>query len=233
MPRLEHHRRAAHAARLEIDDAADGERIVVQVVDEGLRAKQASLLAIGQQEDDALRRLLLLQMMRHLQPHGEADAIIAEAGAGVDAVIVRRQDEGRAFTRSGGEEDILHKGAARRGSRHRLADIVRAQLGRIAQRADLLQQPCARLVQRAGVDRVRRAVENAAEAFGGALRVELVGRIGLAHAVEFERRRAKEEQEEQHGEHAKRPGRGGAGARMRCFGFQMSPLSCRPAPAGR
>ena len=234
MAGLEHHRRAAHAPRFEIDDAAHREWIVVLVVNKGLCAEQAGFLAIGQQKNDTLRRRLPLQVMRDLQPHGEADAIVAKAGAGVHAVIVRRQNESGTIRRSCSEEDVLHESAARRISRHRLAHIVSAKFRRITQRPDFLQQSCACLIQRAGINRVRCAVENAAQAFDGALRVELVRRIGLSHAVEFQRRRAEEEQDEQHSEHAKRPWRGRAGARLRGgVAFQMSPLCRRPALARR
>jgi len=110
---------------------------------------------------------------------------------------------------------------------------VRAQFGRIAQCADFLKQASARFVQRGRIHRMRRAVEHAAEPFDGALRIELIRRVGLAHAVEFERRRTEEEQNEQHGNNAKRPWRGGADARLWCPGFQISPLCRRSVSVGR
>ena len=118
MTGLEHHRRSTNAACLEIDDPAYCERIVVLVVRESLRAEQTGFLPVGQQEDDRLRRRLPPQVIRHFQPDGEANAIVAKPGAGVDAVIVRRENKGGAFRWACREEDVLHEGATCRRSRH-------------------------------------------------------------------------------------------------------------------
>ncbi len=186
---LEHQRRAANAARLEIDDAADLEGIIGLMIDEGLRAKKTGLFAIGQQENDRPRWRLLFQEVRHFEPDADADAIVAEAGARFDAVIVGADHHGGITRltggRSGGEEDVLHKGATRSGSRQRLADIGGAQFRRITEGADLLHQARARLIERRRVNRMRRAVENAAQARDGALGIKLVGRIRAANGVEL------------------------------------------------
>ena len=143
--------------------------------------------------------------MGDFQPHGEADAIVAETGAGVDTVIVRGEDESGAFAGPCTEEDVLHEGAADRALGHCLAGIVGADFRRVAKRADLAQQARAGFIQRGRVDRMRRAVEDLAEAVDGAGDVELVRRVGLAWGVERERGGAKEERHEQHDEDAKRP----------------------------
>ena len=206
---LEHHRRAAHAARFEVDDAADGKRVVLPVVDKRLRTEQAGLLAIGQQENHRPRGWLLLEVVGDLEPDGEADSIIAKAGAGVDAVIVCGEDQGRAFLRAGGEEDVLHEGATGGASRQRLADIRGAQFGRIAERADLFEQAGAGFVQRGGIDRMRRTIEHAVETLKRARGVELFRGVGRADRIEGERRGAEEEGDKQHGkdrESGPRPG---------------------------
>ena len=124
---------------------------------------------------------LLLEVVRDFEPDGDADAIIAKAGAGFDAVIVSSEDQGRAFLRTSREEHVLHEGAARGRARQRLADIGGAQFRRVAERADFLEQPGARLVERSGIDGVGRAIQHTAEAVERALRVELLGRVGDAH----------------------------------------------------
>jgi hypothetical protein len=54
-------------------------------------------LAIGEQEHHRPCRRVLLQQVRHFQPDGDADAVIAKAGAGFDAVIVRGKHESGAI----------------------------------------------------------------------------------------------------------------------------------------
>ena len=96
MAGLEHHGGPAHAARFEVDDAAYFDAVFRLRIHERLRAEQGDFLAIGQQEHHGPRRRVLFKVVRHFQPHRDADAVVAKARAGVHAVIVCGEHEGGA-----------------------------------------------------------------------------------------------------------------------------------------
>ena len=97
--RLEHHRRPAAAARVEVQhDACVFRRRVL--VDESPRARQPHLLPVREQQDHVvLQRLARLQRARRLKQRRHARTVVTRAGALRHRVVVRDEQDGLAARR--------------------------------------------------------------------------------------------------------------------------------------
>jgi hypothetical protein len=176
------------AARFEIDQARHRphERIVLA---EMVRAEQRLLFPVAHQEDDAALELLVNELPDDLEPDRDAHAVIGGAGAGRNAVVVRRGEDGGPGPRAEAEDHVANVAAFD----HRVVR-VRATGERFVHRGleadgfDLGHQARTHLVFRGRVDRVRDLrPEETREARLGGVGVKLPGRVRAPHGRRFDR----------------------------------------------
>ncbi len=115
------------APRLGIDGDADA-RPKGWIVEEGVGAEQARLLAVGEQRQDRMPRLhaTRLQRTHGLEDGRDAGLVVGRAGSGGNRVIVRQQDDRLAlawrnfgdhvFHGATGEEAVLRPALAAHGA---------------------------------------------------------------------------------------------------------------------
>ena len=114
---LEHLRKPAAAPRLHVDQKADppGEWVAVE---EGLRAQQPRLFAVGHEKDDvALRRSMGSQDTCDLQRRSDSGRVVRRTRRVSDAVIMRHQSQRRrgAVTTRKNADDVLNGSAEKDG----------------------------------------------------------------------------------------------------------------------
>ena len=153
--RLEHHRRALDAARLEIDQGVDPARHRI-AAQEGAGAEQAHLLAFVEQEGDGTGQRLIAKQKSGLQQGGDADSGIAGAWAREGTVIMGGQEQMAPLGRTDGRDDVADPGAGdRSASGKAVADEVVGHARAQSNRAHLGEQAGTDFVARFAVDRVR------------------------------------------------------------------------------